>query len=292
MQGSDDARPRGGLAITIGLLLVMAGVVASIFFLAQSRSEATPPTGDAIVAAAVPPTKAAAPAERLASAASEGRKVHIGVFGDSFSDGIWWALDQQLRDLQNVEVHRFGRPGTGLTNYTRINLFDDLRGKAEAQPLDIAIISFGANDTQPLHGAESPTPFMTDRWQQVVGDRMDALVGLLRQRGVAVYWVGLPRMRSDGYDAKVQQLNGFIAARMQHLGVTFLDSVAVTGNSAAGGAYLADLTDPQTGRTAPARTADGIHMTMSGYTTLMRPLAGRLRAQIGQARAQRPGSPG
>ena len=247
----------------------------------QARTQAAP------VAAAAPRPQATAAngiAPNLASAASLGRAVNVGVFGDSFGDGIWWALDQQLDGENGIEVHRLSRPATGFTSYQNVNLLDDIRTKLDRQPLDIAIISFGANDTQGIMADGRAAEYMGETWRRIIGARVDAIVTLLRSRGVQVYWVGLPRMRSERYDEKAQRMNAFFAQRMRALNVAFIDTVATTQD--AHGRFAASLPNPETGRLMPARTHDGIHMTMSGYTLLTRGLAQRIRTTIAAARRQ------
>ena len=70
------------------------------------------------------------------------------MFGDSFGDGIWWALDQQLAARTASRSTASAARSTGFTSYQNVNLLDDIRAKLDRQPLDIAIVSFGANDTQ------------------------------------------------------------------------------------------------------------------------------------------------
>ena len=125
---------------------------------------------------------------------------------------------------------------------------------------------------------------MGETWRRVIGERVDAIVALLRSRGVQVYWVGLPRMRSERYDEKAQRMNAFFARRMRSLNVAFIDTVPATQD--ANGRFAQSLPNPETGRLMPARNRDGIHMTMSGYTILTRGLAQRIRTTIATARRQ------
>ncbi|MEA3013561.1 MAG: uncharacterized protein QOD42_2106 [Sphingomonadales bacterium] len=265
------------------VMLASAGLAFSLFAPvddSQARTQAAP--------AATPRPQAAAAASgiapNLASAAALGRDVNVGVFGDSFGDGIWWALDQELDGENGIEIHRLSRPATGFTSYQNVNLLDDIRVKLDRQPLDIAIVSFGANDTQGIMNEGRAAEYMGETWRRVIGARVDAIVTLLRSRGVQVYWVGLPRMRSEGYDEKAQRMNAFFASRMRALNVAFIDTVTTTQD--AHGRFVASLPNPETGRLTPTRTNDGIHMTMSGYTMLTRGLAQRIRTTIAAARRQ------
>ncbi|HEV7660352.1 MAG TPA: DUF459 domain-containing protein [Allosphingosinicella sp.] len=263
------------------VVLASAGLAFSLFAPvddSQARTQAAP------AAAPRPQAAASGIAPNLASAAALGRDVNIGVFGDSFGDGIWWALDQQLDGENGIRIHRLSRPATGFTSYQNVNLLDDIRAKLDRQPLDIAIVSFGANDTQGIMNEGRAAEYMGETWRRVIGARVDAIVTLLRSRGIQVYWVGLPRMRSERYDEKAQRMNAFFASRMRALNVAFIDTVATTQD--AHGRFVASLPNPETGRVTPARTNDGIHMTMSGYTLLTRGLAQRLRTTIAAARRQ------
>jgi len=268
------------------LLVVLAsgGLAFSLFAPVDDSQARTQAAAPAAAAAAPPaPPRPAGVGPNLASAASAGRAVHVGVFGDSFGDGIWWALDQQL-DGNGIEVHRLSRAATGFTSYQIVNLLDDIRAKLDRQPLDIAIISFGANDTQGIMADGRATEYMSETWRRIIGERADAIVALLRERGVQVYWVGLPRMRSGRYDEKAQRMNAFFAQRMRALNVAFIDTVAATQD--AQGRFTPSLPNPETGRPMSARANDGIHMTMHGYKVLTRGLSQRIRTSIAAARRQ------
>lgn len=272
--------------------LALGGVITYSFFAGGQADQASatgslPPGVTPASLTAVPGAPqeiAAVTTARLASAAAENRKIHVGVFGDSFGDGIHAALYHQLPSDQNFEVHKFSHPATGFTRYRTTNLLDDTRRRLDEQPVDVAVLSFGANDMQGIfldgHGAE----FMSDRWKEIVTQRVTEIVQLLRSRGAAVYWVGLPRMREADYDRNVQQMNAFYVERMRALNVPYVDTVAMTvdGN----GAYAPYLNDPLKGEKFSARTNDGIHMTIPGYYLLTRRLAERIRQSVAEARGQ------
>ena len=266
-------------------LAVAAAALALIFVFGRPNAiEARTTLPEAAAATPPAPTRLAGVTPNLSEAALSGRPVNVGVFGDSFGDGIWWALDQQLRGEAGLRVHRLSRASTGFTSYTQLNVLDDMRARLERQPLDIAIVSFGANDALSFAYAGRPIRFMSDEWKQIIGGRVDAVVGLLRQRGIQVYWIGLPRMRSPTYEEKARQLSAFFAGRMRALNVPFVDTVASTSDTR--GRYVDHLPNPRTGRMMMARSGDGIHMTMNGYTILTQGLARYLKNRVATARAE------
>lgn len=221
----------------------------------------------------------------VARSAAAGRPVKIGVFGDSFGVGLTQGLYLQFRDDKGYQVEGFAKQATGFTRYAKVNLLNDIRGKIDAEPVDVAVISFGANDTFDIYADGVAAKYMTPEWQKIVGDRAEAVVRLLKGRGIAVYWVGLPKMREPDFEAKVSQMNAFYATRMRALGVPFIDTVPLSVDG--GGQYTAHLTDPRTGKSELARANDGIHMaTGHAYSLLTSGLTTHIRKSVDIARAE------
>lgn len=272
-----------GVAVgaVIGLAFVGGGDNGEAVASAPAPIVATAET-DAVEVA---PMECAAQFNRsLTNALAEGDPVHIGVFGDSFGDGLWAALYRGFRGEEEFVVHQFARQSTGFTRYRSLNIFDDMTERLDEQQIDIAVLSFGANDTQGIYTDGAGAAFMSEDWQNIVGERIDAIVQLLRDRGSIVYWVGMPKMRRDAFDAQIQQQNAFYAARMRQLGVPFIDTVSLTVDE--DGQYAAYLPHPASGERTLARANDGIHMTGQGYGFLTRDLEQRIRGYVDSARAE------
>ena len=105
-----------------------------------------------------------------------------------------------------------------------------------------------------------------------------ALVALLRSRGTAVYWVGLPKMKKASFDGRMTLINDVVEARMKALGVPYIETTALTSN--AEGEYEAYLSAAD-GRRQLMRANDGIHMSMAGYLRMSAPVAARLKRDAG-----------
>jgi len=244
-------------------------------------------TGAGDVAAAVAPPRldacgSAFPRSARVDAALAGRRgLHIGVFGDSFGDGVAAATEQAFRKQPRVTVHAFSHEGTGFTRYRTQDLLADARARIAAQPIDIAIISIGANDTQGLFVNGHAAPFMGQAWQDAVGGRIGDLVRLFQQRGVAVGWVGLPRMRDADFDRDIQAINAFQARVACKLGVPYADSVPLTQDR--NRRFSQRLDDPVTHREYLARASDGKHMTFHGYEVISRPMTSPILALFAPA---------
>lgn len=213
-------------------------------------------------------------APRVAAALKDKRPIRIGVFGDSFGDGIWAGTLQELSGRKDFEVYQFSKVSTGLTRYRTLDILADTQDKVKKQPIDIALISFGANDTQGVWANGKAAAYMSDAWQEIIGGRARDIVRYLQKQGTAVAWVGLPRMRKASYDDQIQQMNGFYDRLTCDLGIAFINPVAVTQDARQ--KFSIDLIDPETAKKYRARADDGIHMTIRGYRVIVRPLTKKI----------------
>ena len=246
------------------------------------KSAAVRPASQPFVPA-VPATPfcAPAPTSLLLQTLQSGAPVRIGVFGDSFGDGVWAALYHRFPKGKNFEVLRYSKPATGFTRYQQLNLEDEAKAQLEGGPVDIAVINFGANDTQPLIEDGHGVKLLGPKWKQVYADRAEHYVAVLRAKGATVYWMGLPKMRSGEYDGHLAELSAVVSERMARLGVPYIPVRDLSVDEH--GAYSDYLVDG--GKSRLMRAGDGIHMTMNGYARLAEPVAHQIEADLTHARA-------
>ena len=243
---------------------------------ASAAPIAPPPApASAAPAAVLPLAPALTP---LAERAARG-PLRIGVFGDSMADGLWAGLYREMQDQPGVTVTKFSEVSTGLSRYDYVDIQAKTARQIAETPVDAAVILFGANDAQGISLDGQVHEFGSEGWKAAYAKRVDDLVAMLRARGVAVYWVGLPTMKRAGFDAKMTLINGVVSARMTALGVPYLETRTITQN--AEGVYDAYLPETGTGRRRLMRANDGIHMSMAGYLRITEPVAARLKRDAG-----------
>jgi hypothetical protein len=224
------------------------------------------------------------PQKSLEDSVRQGRAIRIGVFGDSFGDGVWSGLYRLLPASAGYRVEKYSQQSTGFTRYKRLNLEQHDDSRIGDQPIDVAVIAFGANDAQGVCGDDGKCgALMSARWQSIIGARVESYVAMLRRHGGSVYWVGLPVMRDPGFDSDSNAMNAFYRSLMGRLGVPFVDIRPLTVD--AQGQYEAYYPD-ESGAPKLLRANDGIHMSMNGYLRITKALAGRIRAATESARQQ------
>lgn len=223
------------------------------------------------------------PSPQLSDRARSGDRIRVGVFGDSFGDGVWSALYRLLPAKAGFQVDKYSQQSTGFTRYRRLDLEQHDDQQIDGQPLDIAVIAFGANDAQGVCDGGHCGALMGAFWQRVIGARVTSYVAMLRRHGASVYWVGLPVMRDVGFDADARAMNEYYRALMMQLDVPFIDIRPLTADES--GHYEAYFVD-QDGTPKLFRAGDGIHMSMNGYIHITRALAGRIRASIAVAKSE------
>ncbi|WP_374036733.1 DUF459 domain-containing protein [Brevundimonas staleyi] len=282
---------RAGInAITAALVV---GVVIGLALTPDGRGWLAKPTlmlGGAASASASPepaapaslPVVAAAPVAPvltpLAERAARGQ-LRIGVFGDSMADGLWTGLYRDMRGQPGVTVIKFSEVSTGLSRYDYVDIQAKTARQIAEEPVDVAVILFGTNDAQGISLDGEIHDFGTEGWKAAYAKRVDDLVTMLRGRNIAVYWVGLPAMKRASFDAKMTLINEVVSARMQALGVPYIETESITRN--ADGEYDAYLPETGTGRERLMRANDGIHMSMAGYLRITEPVAARLKRDAG-----------
>jgi len=252
---------------------------------ANASAVAPEPASPALVVASTAPTVPAV--TPLKDRFAKGT-LRIGVFGDSMADGLWAGLYREMHDTPGVTVTQFSEVSTGLSRYDYVDIQAKTTRQLAEHPVDVAVVLFGTNDAQGISLDGQVHAFGTEGWKAAYGKRVEDLVVLLRSRDVAVYWVGLPRMKRASFDARMTLINAVVAERMAALNVPYLSTVALTSD--ADGDYDAYLATGEGGRRQLMRANDGIHMSMAGYLRITEPVAQRLRHDAGMVEAAAPGA--
>lgn len=216
----------------------------------------------------------------------ESNRYRLYVFGDSLGDGIWAGLYRAFRPDGNIDVVKKSRVSTG---FVRTDYFDwnkKLSGILVAEKVHIAVIMVGANDMQPIRAGRGRKWHKLDspEWREVYSKRIDRFIKRLKGSKAAVYWVGLPIMRSAKHNNQMQIMNEIFRERAFVNGVKFVDTW--NGFADQFGRYSAFGPDLN-GQVGRLRAGDGVHFTIRGYRKLAHFVEREIRRDMRQARSER-----
>jgi hypothetical protein len=107
--------------------------------------------------------------------------------------------------------------------------------------------------------------FRSEKWGELYSRRVDEMIGVLKSRGVPVFWVGLPSIRGSRATSEMVYLNDLYRGRAEKAGITYVDIWdGFVDESNTYNNYGPDLE----GQTRRLRSGDGAHFTRAGARKL------------------------
>lgn len=185
----------------------------------------------------------------------------VAVIGDSIARHYCRGLKRHLRDDARFRVECWVHPSSGLTRDDFLDWEATLDDYLAHDQVDLAVVSFGANDAQRMMLPDRVLAFDDAAWAAEYETRVDAMLAKLKDHGARVLWVGLPIPRSDSFARKLARLNAIYEDRAQANGAAFRPLWEATQD--ASGHYATALPDAK-GRMRVAREEDGVHFTRDG----------------------------
>jgi hypothetical protein len=214
----------------------------------------------------------------------KGDRYRVVVLGDSLGDGLWSGLYRAFEEDTNLEIVNHSKPSSGfvrIDNYDWSNAVNDV---LKDETYQIAVVMFGANDDQAIRSGKDLLKPGTDAWRDVYGQRVEAFVKKLRAKGVAVYWVGLPVMRSPDQSEDAESMNEVYREKSFINGAKFIDTWSgFTDESGRYSAYGPDMS----GQVRRLRADDGVLFTPRGYLKLAHSVEKEIRRDLSLAKLER-----
>ncbi len=209
----------------------------------------------------------------------------VQIVGDGLAEGLLAGLVEALASDSRLQINRKHRIVSGLTRFElddELPLLDDVLAR---DPHHITIVMVGRDDRVPIRLANNKRLAIgKDDWREEYGRRVDRLVKLLKKRGGAVYWVGLPVVRRFEWNDDIQVMNDIVRERVYLNGIKFVD--AFTGFADEGGNFNAYGPDA-TGNMRVMRSSDGIGFTPAGNRKLAHFVEREIKRDLTQAKNER-----
>src|SRR5262249_12474425 len=124
----------------------------------------------------------------------------------------------------------------------------------------------------------------SEPWRQAYGERVEAIIKKLRSANIAVYWVGLPVMRSPDQSADAEMMNEVFREKAFINSAKYIDTWnGFTDESGRFSAYGPDMS----GQVKRLRADDGVHFTERGSVKLAHFVEKELRRDLSLAKIER-----
>ena len=211
-------------------------------------------------------------------------RYHVHVIGDGLATGLASGLEEAFAQDGTLKIINSTKPTAGLARPDRADWAADIEELAKAQPIHIAVILMGTNDVRNIKNDKGLFRWGEDSWRTAYGEEIDKLAKALKDKSVAIYWVGLPVMQAPKTNEAMALINDIIRERTYIGGVKFVDTWSgFTDQLGAFSAYGPDLT----GQSKRLREPDGMSFTARGNRKLANFVEIILRRDLAAAKAER-----
>jgi uncharacterized protein len=265
--GLRTAAPRWRAGLPVAAVALLASLLTCVAALPASAQQGTTPIQHSYV-----------------NPFPTGDRYRILVIGDSLGDGLWSGLYRAFEEDKNLEFINRAKVSVGLVRTDSNNWDSQLTDILKSDTYQIAIVMFGANDDQPIKSGRDWLKVGSEPWRQAYGERVEAVIKKLRAANTAVYWVGLPVMRSPDQSTDAEMMNEVYREKTFINSAKFIDTWnGFTDESGRFSAYGPDMT----GQVKRLRADDGVHFTMRGYLKLAHFVEKELRRDLSLAKLER-----
>ncbi len=207
----------------------------------------------------------------------------VQVVGDWLADGLLGGLIEAFSSNPlGAQLVRDRYKMSGIMRRGSDREIADLAEHVSKSNSHIAIVMLGTQDRYSLDNRDLADG--AEHWRASYGARVDKLMKALKKDGRAVYWVGMPVMRSWKDNKRAQIMNDVARERAYLNGVRYIDAYA---NSLDEGGGYSDYGPDITGNQRKLRYRDGVHFTQAGYRKLAYYVERELKRDIAQARQER-----
>jgi len=209
----------------------------------------------------------------------------ILIMGDSLiavAGGVGEIMEQKLIAIGGSEVLREGKVSSGLMRPDYFDWQKESSILANSFNPNIAIVMMGTNDAQSIDikedGKKKILSYGSHEWDNEYTNRVKKFNNQLTNKGVTVYWIGLPAMRDAPYAARIRHLNELNeAADKENSQVKYISAEDLMAGDKT--AYLAFMPD-ENGVMKATRISDGIHLSYFGSNYLVGKVIDTLKKDI------------
>ena len=190
-------------------------------------------------------------------------RINLLFAGDSLAQGMFLALNSQLRRREGLRVINGTLHATGVTRSDEHDWPSVTRDLVARHRPSLTIFWVGANDFRPLVVRETRSrhAFGTQAFADAYGRRVGEMVTSAAEAGSRVAWFGLPNVREAQFASAVRQLNEIQQNAATGAGAVWIPTWEATSDPQ--GRFKSSVSLERGAR--GFRAEDGVHFTEWGY---------------------------
>ena len=207
-----------------GVVVVLAGAVASTA-LAQTAPQGTdvPLMGSEAAPGDVANTTPGTTPEPGAGFGGTDGIFRILVIGDSLAGGFGAGMTRMAENDPRIEVVNRFNEASGLARPEIYDWVTSVPKIVVAKEYDAAVVHLGVNDRQAIRSSSGRLEFKSPEWIDAYKSQAKSLAGKLTDAGLHVYWVVIPPMGEEEFDADMKFISGLQREAVQEKGVQIVD---------------------------------------------------------------------
>lgn len=183
------------------------------------------------------------------------------VVGDFLADGMADGLVSAYAQSPGVRIVSSTSGSSGLVRDDYYNWPEEIEPILDEHKPSVVIVMLGSNDRQQLVVDGTRQKVRSEEWTKEYKRRVEALAGKIRNRGLPLFWVGVPSFKSRSMTADMLAFNDIYRSTTERVGGEFID--IWDGFVDENGAYTSVGPD-MNGQRVRLRGSDGINLTRDG----------------------------
>ena len=211
---------------------------------------------------------------------TEKDKYQVFVFGDSLGAGVWAGLGRMSAGDNRLVFNGRYKESSGFARPDKYDWNGAIQKLLEAKPVDIAVVMLGANDRQEFRAPGGKYKFGSEEWVAAYSAVIDRFIGQLKEKGIAIYWVGMPPMNEPSYDTSVKFISDLQKKRAQLAGVRFIDIRPAFSDEKGQFTWRGPDVD---GAVRRMRAKDGVHFYKRGNNKIANLVLKRMNQDLANA---------
>jgi uncharacterized protein len=205
---------------------------------------------------------------------------NVFIIGDALAGGLWAGTTRVGGAYPDFTITGRFKEESGLARPEFYDWGSAVPKILERHHVDLAIVFIGSNDAQDIRTDAGRLAFGSPEWVIAYEAAVNEIIGVFREHGVTVYWIGLPPMRSATHEAAVRTIAELQRQRVLANGARYID---VRPQFAEPDGSYAESGTGIDGRTVRLRSLNGVRFIKAGNDKLATLVFDAISADLGLA---------